>query len=336
MKKYLVKLLIATIPVFAFFIFGYHLVKNYNWGGDMGKLGRYFFDTQYIKDWHTYKAHTDYLRNFRLDSMPKGNFNFLNIGDSFSDYNLNGNTYNCIFSNLIKDSILYESGWINGDDAEQRFIKILNNYNNLPKYAIIESVERGFISKINNIDFNDKTINIPKNEQYRNKDKFELYKNINSITDLYKKILFNHLPAEKVKLKEEKFSAKGDESNLYFYQHDLNFPTQEEIDCAVIKLDSLYNFAKSKGVTLIYIVAADKYDFYQNYILNNKYPSKTTLDSFAKKNKIPHFINTKTILDSADKQGVKDIYWADDTHWSQIGNKIVGEYLYNYIKNISE
>ena len=72
-------------------------------------------------------------------------------------------------------------------------------------------------------------------------------------------------------------------------------------------------------------MAADKYDVYQEFAVENRFPVKTLLDDFACHESNPYFVNTKTVLVEKARQGVKDLYYADDTHWSPIGAKIVAE-----------
>jgi hypothetical protein len=41
----------------------------------------------------------------------------------------------------------------------------------------------------------------------------------------------------------------------------------------------------------------------------------------------PNIINSKDTLSKMVEQGVLDVYWCDDTHWSPIGSKAVAEQL---------
>ena len=72
-------------------------------------------------------------------------------------------------------------------------------------------------------------------------------------------------------------------------------------------------------------MAADKYDVYQEFTIRNKYPKKELLERFVDFEANPYYVNTKHVLLKNARQGVKDLYYADDTHWSPIGAKIVAE-----------
>ena len=81
-------------------------------------------------------------------------------------------------------------------------------------------------------------------------------------------------------------------------------------------------------------MAADKYDVYQEFVIGNKYPEKRALEAFAKYDDNPYFVNTKDILLKKARQGVTDLYYADDTHWSPIGAKIVAEEIARRIDSL--
>ena len=335
MKKFVIKISFALLPLLILFFLGYYLVKIHRWGGDIGVLGRYFFEQNYIKKWHYSKKGGDYVKAISFDTHLNKKYDIIFIGDSFTNYAENSYGFKSVFSNLLKDSVLYDKSW-KISNPEQRFVNMLRNNDSLPRFAIVESVERDFIKRLSDLDFN-YDIQAVSETKPNKKGGQDISQDIKLILDMYKKILgFYDNPIKRANLAYNKFSAKGDEKKLYFYFADLNFPESNDIDYALQKLDTLNNMANQKGVTLIYMVACDKYDFYQKYIVDNMFPPQKTLDDFSSKVRIPHFINTKKVLDSADKQGIIDIYWVDDTHWSQTGSRIVGEYLYNYMKNFPD
>lgn len=60
----------------------------------------------------------------------------------------------------------------------------------------------------------------------------------------------------------------------------------------------------------------DKYNLYSDYIENNKYPSSEFFEKYDKLQKRYYYINTKDILKDKVRHGEKEIFCADDTHWS--------------------
>ncbi len=77
----------------------------------------------------------------------------------------------------------------------------------------------------------------------------------------------------------------------------------------------LSDLLTSKKIQLFVMIAADKYDLYSEYIQNNKYPKNHFFDITQPLTKRYIFIDTKSILSNTLKKE-RDIYFADDTHWS--------------------
>lgn len=69
--------------------------------------------------------------------------------------------------------------------------------------------------------------------------------------------------------------------------------------------------------------AVDKYNLYSPYIVSNKYPQSIFFEYLETLPKNYVFINTKKILLEELKKGEKDIFYADDTHWSYKANDII-------------
>lgn len=97
-------------------------------------------------------------------------------------------------------------------------------------------------------------------------------------------------------------------------------------------LNILINLAKEQGITLIYLIPADKYDLYYDYIVDNPYPRNPSFDYFSSYDTTV-FVNTKALLLPYIQNGVKDVYRVNDTHWSIVAAKIVGEHLGKIIKD---
>ena len=114
--------------------------------------------------------------------------------------------------------------------------------------------------------------------------------------------------------------------DLFFYYSDLIYPNEEQIKIAISKLNALFQLSRENGAYLFYVVAADKYDVYQEFATKKDFSRKKLLDYFIEyENNNPFFVNTKTVLEIKATQGVKDLYYSDDTHWSPIGAKTVAE-----------
>jgi len=76
--------------------------------------------------------------------------------------------------------------------------------------------------------------------------------------------------------------------------------------------------------------AVSKYDLYSKYIINNTYSQDKFFDNFRTMKKDYIFIDTKEILGKELENGVKDIFYCDDTHWSYKASQAIAKYLKDY------
>ena len=95
-------------------------------------------------------------------------------------------------------------------------------------------------------------------------------------------------------------------------------------------MDALFRVAKQHNITLLYMIAADKFDAYEPLIVN-KHKQNHILEFFPSNDSI---INTKELLLPYILSGTQDVYRLDDTHWSPVGSKIVGVEVANRIKRL--
>lgn len=249
----------------------------------------------------------------------------LTIGDSFSEERVGSYSNSlahtldtCIVANL-KNPYPYPNPFI-------KYWEFFVNETELPSVIIVESVERYLINRLLELDFDKKEFVISSGVEKGKTTELERLKKRTS--DYYKNLLKRKIkrPVRHVKLAKELFSCKGSESEFYFYDEEITITnTLEEIEIASQKIDSLFLFAEERNITLIILVAADPYDVYQSYILDNPYSSKIVLDELTTRIASTNYIDTKQLLLPYLEQGVKDIYWCTDSHWSPIGATIVAE-----------
>lgn len=122
----------------------------------------------------------------------------------------------------------------------------------------------------------------------------------------------------KVPLKAPLFSVK-DSSTLLFYRDDIRNISRATQNALVKTNDNLNRLADklaSKGIKLYFMPCVDKYNLYSEFIVNNQYPQSSYFELLRPLPKRYTLIDTKAILQSEVKNGVKDIFYADDTHWS--------------------
>ena len=115
---------------------------------------------------------------------------------------------------------------------------------------------------------------------------------------------------------------------LYFYNEDVKFGIDVD-DKALQKVkdcfDAVIDLAKERGVNLVILIACDKYDMYQDFILDNPYPAKTLNEDIAKwmAPELDRFVIAKQVLHPLLEQGVKDVYLFNDTHWSPASSRLI-------------
>jgi hypothetical protein len=100
--------------------------------------------------------------------------------------------------------------------------------------------------------------------------------------------------------------------------------SKENIELVNANLNRLADFLNRKNIKLIFLIAPDKYDVYSDFLVEeNKYGNNRLFEELKKLPKNYVFIDTKSILQQAVKHGDKDIYYADDTHWSYKASELI-------------
>jgi hypothetical protein len=279
--------------------------------GDLGRLGQIVFSKEYRLQ-----------EKFSNESVPLMNWcdtscfrtsDIVFIGDSYSKL---------IYPDLVSSITQKKSAKFftdNIESPEETFVTLCNSGVKMPKVVVVESGERGVVPRLCDLSFSSTVA--PQVSLSRTPPKqtdFSTY---------YKNLIFNNHAVLSIPLRDSLFTCPGKENQLYFYQDDLRFPDEEQIQTATEKLDSLFMFARERNICFFYVVAADKYDVYQEFAVNNEYPPKDLLDHFSAYEENPFYVNTKHVLLENVREGVKDVYYADDTHWSPIGCRIVAEYV---------
>ena len=130
-------------------------------------------------------------------------------------------------------------------------------------------------------------------------------------------------------------SAEPDK--LYFYNDDvkLGFNVTEQQRQRVVEcFEQVIELAHRQGVNLIILIAADKYDMYQDFITDNPYPVKTLNEDIRRWMPASgdHLIFSKDILHPLLEEGVMDVYLFNDTHWSPASSQVVADAIIKKLK----
>ena len=339
MKKFIIRTLLIVLP---FFISGYVYKSFYDseMGGFSIRVGHFSSGVDSFKIISKLNFETTYFDY--LSETKKTEFKVLNIGNSFSKQEfrkINGYT-NYL---AVDDTISLLNHIINVNPAK-RLKEILNSTvldSIKVEYIILQFVERHFTSNLNHIgklkkiNYNKLKILDKKNcKQFKEKlivdkkypgffSKGTLFFGLNEILnkDLKGLVL-------KSKTKHNLFSINRNE--IIFYHEDIsnleinNNPTL--IEEANKELNSIALRLKQKDVKLIVLIAPDKYSFYYNDLLDNKYPEPILFDVLDTLSKDYLYFNSKKLL-SERKQITEDLYFFDDTHWSPLASKIIADKL---------
>ncbi|MGJ0380337.1 hypothetical protein NG776_09900, partial [Aliarcobacter cryaerophilus] len=141
------------------------------------------------------------------------------------------------------------------------------------------------------------------------------------------------------KLNKDLFTSKSS-SKLAFYHEDikkLSLETKENIELLNHNFNNLADILESKGIKLIFMPAVDKYNLYRPYIISNNYSESIFFEYLSTLGKKYIFINTKEILSKNLENSEKDIFYADDTHWSYKASiNIIESEAFNNIFNKGE
>lgn len=138
----------------------------------------------------------------------------------------------------------------------------------------------------------------------------------------------------KAELSVPAFSNPGQEKLLLYFHEDREYLTAPpEAGAVNDTVNTLAEELAARGIKLIFLVAPDKSDLYYPYIASEKPDHENSFyEDMAPLTKKYIFLEAKTVLRWELAKGEQDIYWCDDTHWSQKGQKAVVEELLHYLK----
>lgn len=327
MRSFVVKIILYSLPVLLPFL--WYVVGVYpNITGDLGILGHIRFPYGYSKIDTTLHAA---VTNVTYDYTSYNDSSVLIIGDSFSFNTATVTSYTTFLAQMTDRQILNLSrNW--DTNTFYRFL-YLSQTVQLPPVVIIEVVERAFLRRLTGFDIRLSAQQILQRKQVTltppaastpSRDKSMLSKaqewsKRKLKLDGYDNPVY-HLP-----LSRDLFSCRGKRDDLYFYRDDIKYINSDSLvlQQAIDNLDALFDYASRLGIDLYVLVAADKYDVYQDFITDNPYPPQDLCERLAEQYPHPHLILSKDTLYRMASEGVQDIFWGNNTHWSPIGAEAV-------------
>jgi len=310
--------------------------KYYN--GGLDRMG-------YIIGSKHYRTHESTLPRRVIENRDYAGqqIDMLTIGDSFSNVKYNGRDpmYQDWIASLYDLNVLNVQP-LSGHDVFTTAITLLNSgYLDKvkPHFLILEFVERHCVEVFGReTDFRKKMPLDEIERQYRvlsfHSDLPELkFINMGNFKVVLNTILYrfsDNAYSSNVYMRElnkPMFSVRK-ERRLLFYKDDITNvkkSTDESMRSLNDNLNKLAQLLEKKGIRLYFMPAADKYNIYSDFIVNNPYQPSVFFERLRPLPKKYVLIDTKSILRREVQLGEKDVYYADDTHWSWKGAKRIAE-----------
>ncbi len=317
--------------------------------GDLLRLG-YIMDV--FPDYRSiFSEEFKEVNNFsNISEIQETNCNTLIVGDSFSKQENIG--YKDYLGEKAGVSLLYFDVLYNNNPLQVLYSLVNGDFfdkNNI-EYVILQSVERSFVRRIENLDTT-KVLSCEMMSELISKakvDKEEHFKYKFPPSEVIKLPIYNLFyllddnaflsPVYRTELDSSKIGSffSVNESELLFFSDDLLAVADNNSKENVAVLNDILNdlsvVLRKKGIKLIVLPSPDKYDIYYDYILEkNKYPRPLFFEYLDKMEKEYLYINSKAILTDAVKRK-KDIYFYDDTHWSPWASQMIAGEIYKLYK----
>jgi len=315
-------------------------------GGDLNRIGKISIQKEYrniFKD--AFQKQIKYHDLFEIDLNKESSINILTIGDSFSKQGVIG--YQNYLSSYNLNIFNIRTGLNDNTNDPMQLVFSIVNGNILDKlkvdYIILEEVERSFVRSGQKVDMNRIIMAKDYNKIYGRKENLKEKKNalldLGIFQDMTLYFFWNIFYSFderaytskvcKVNLTKKLFSTKKNELLFYFDDiDDIKYNTRESVKGLNEKLNILSKKLNEKRVKLIVLPAPDKYDLYDHFIEKNHFPKNNFFDYMKEEKKEYIYINSKDLLLEHVNNGAKDVYFADDTHWSPIASEIIAKKIY--------
>jgi hypothetical protein len=119
-------------------------------------------------------------------------------------------------------------------------------------------------------------------------------------------------------LRQNFFDVPEGDLLLYYFEdkRHIKAATPEAMGKLNDNLNTLASMLATKGIQLVFMPVVDKYNLYRDYFVDDSMPRSQFFERLRPLQKDYLFIDTKAILSEELAKGEKDVFFADDTHWS--------------------
>ena len=341
MKRFLIKLSYTMLPVFLL-LFGLTAYLNLyirpQATGDLGRLAFIIIGEDYgqrieqheLKDTLFNKVReTEDLRNIHV--------NVLTIGDSFSQQEhagyqnymvQEGVTVANMRRDLYDNPIQYAWNLLDAGVIDSTNIDVM----------VVEVGERDFSLRINSFSTDKVEVGEPDlpdeggEENVWDIRQWSLLRTRDFLMYRYA----GRNPVYEAELDRDFFTS-NEPRRLYFYCADiLNGLTIDQPVRPKIKevFNLLTTKAHERGIAFFLMIPVDKYDIYQDFIVDNPYDHPKRVNEEVREilGDIPEVLLSKYSLQPLIDKGEKDVFLFDNSHWSYKASEVVGKELSRRIK----
>lgn len=325
MKLFINRLLLVSSPILCLLIYYTACINPYI-SGDLGRLASIPFEKGYINQVQRRCFCTQNLVTRQINQMDTINARIVTIGDSFSQQDQEG--YQNFFAISLNEQVV--------NLAFKPIVSLLvrlyhKSYFTMENSIIIfEIAERDFLRLMPAIDFDHilKVSDFQKVDANNLNEKFPILQGVKQF--IFEKTNMGSRAVLRKKMSKQFFSLT--DSTLYVYKNDNYEIIDSSLDKAKENVNRLHKLFVSKNIELIFMIAADKSTLYQDYVIPSRQRATVT-EKMEELDSLYWFVNTAKIL-TPYLQTHKDIYYANDTHWSPVGASIVGKELERRIEFI--
>ena len=338
MKQFLIKLSYTVLPVFLL-LFGLMayvtLYISPRATGDLGNLACIPFNCQEDDENEMKELLFEDIRN--SEELKKVHADVLTVGDSFSRMGTRG-YQNYLSLQGVSVSNCYRDMYDNPFQYAYNILdKGLVDSTNI-RVLVVQVGERDIVNRmetfnVDKIDMDDLEPEAPSDDgdARSNPNKWSLLRARDFL--MYR---LQWSPVFNVTLDRDFFDGEYARS-LYFYCADVaNGVCISEADKPRVKelFLLLTQKAKERGIQLILMVPVDKYDLYQDYIVDNPYPHPKTVNEDVRSilGDTPNVLLCKYVLTPLLERGEKNVFLVDDSHWSYKASEVVGKELSRRVK----
>jgi len=322
MKKFLIKISYTLLPLWLLLVAGviwFSLCICPYTSGDIGRLQLIPFGNEYDSTLAKhYIPGMLFTTVYDLDELNRSRADVITVGTSFSERGVDG-YQNYMAQRGVKVVNCERHMYFNPYTFAYEIMNLgIIDSTNAP-VLIVECAERGVDEFMYRFD--------PKSSlQLVRADKKKLARkspnqwSLARLRDYFAyRSGFTTPPIIDLTLDGDYFSYPGGGQRLYIYAEDIQQmavnPRHEEKMRHTWQL--LSDKARDKGIRLLLVVPVDKYDLYQDHIVDNPYARKTVNGDIRRiLGDDPRVLITRDCLEPLVERGERDVFLYNDTHWS--------------------